>query len=94
LINEKLAKRSGIFGKLGKFFLIGPREYGMHPMNKLFIFLNRRYMYGSAFLLHRYSYVKTLTHGGYQMIRPFKSLTFFGPLAILVGLLRFVYFTP
>jgi hypothetical protein len=30
----------------------------MHPINKLLIFLNRRYMYGSAFLLHRYSYVK------------------------------------
>jgi hypothetical protein len=36
VINEKLAKKSGLFGKIGKLFIIGPREYGVHPMNKMF----------------------------------------------------------
>jgi len=91
VINEKLAKRSGFFGKIGKFFIIGPREYGVHPINKAFIFLNRKYMFASAVLLHRYSLLKTLTHKGYHMMRPFKHVTYFGPLAVFVGLLRFIY---
>jgi len=45
VINEKLAKRSGILGKFGRFFLIGPREFGVHPTTKIFIFANRRYLY-------------------------------------------------
>jgi hypothetical protein len=45
LINEKLAKRSGILGKFGRFFLIGPREFGMHPTNRAFTFVNRKYLY-------------------------------------------------
>jgi hypothetical protein len=49
-----MAKRGGILGKVGRFFVIGPREYGMHPTNKLFIFLNRRYLYAQAILLHRF----------------------------------------
>jgi len=36
IINEKLAKRTGFFGKIGKFWIIGPREYGAHPVNKIF----------------------------------------------------------
>lgn len=94
LINEKLAKRSGFFGKIGKFFIIGPREYGSHPINKMFIYLNRRYMGVSALLLHRYSVLKVLTHNGFHMIRIFKHISFIGPLTVFIGLLRFVYFTP
>jgi len=71
--------------------MFGPREYGVHPINKAFIFLNRKYMFGSAVLLHRYSIVKTLTHKGYHMMRPFKHISFFGPLAVFFGLLRFIY---
>ena len=92
VINEKLAKRSGLFGRIGKFFMIGPREFGHHPLNKAFIFLNRRYQNASAVLLHRYSFIKTLTHNGYHMLRPFKHFSFFGPMAVFFGLLRFVYF--
>ena len=69
IVNEKLAKRSGIdfvedywylgfFGKIGKFFVIGPREYGVHPLNKMFIFMNRKYMFAQGVLLHRYSFFK------------------------------------
>jgi hypothetical protein len=49
-----MAKRSGLLGKIGRFFIIGPREYGVHPTTKLFIFLNRRYLYAQAILLHRF----------------------------------------
>ena len=53
-----MAKRSGLLGKIGKFFLIGPREFGVHPSSKVFIFMNSRYMYSQAFLLHKYYYYK------------------------------------
>lgn len=58
-VNEKLAKRSGLLGKLGRFFLIGPREYGVHPANKMFIYLNRRILFVQGAMLHRYSAVKS-----------------------------------
>ena len=89
-----MAKRSGLVGRIGKFFMIGPREYGTHPINKMFIFLNRRYMFASAFLLHRYSFFKTLSHNGYHMIRIFKHVSWWGPATVFFGLYRFVYFTP
>lgn len=57
-VNEKLAKRSGILGRLGRFFLIGPREYGVHPINKMFIYINRRILFVQGAMLHRYSAVK------------------------------------
>ena len=56
LINEKMAKKSGILGKFGRFFLIGPREFGVHPTTRAFIFVNRKYLYAQAILLHRYKY--------------------------------------
>eukprot|EP01015_Nassula_variabilis_P011759 TRINITY_DN1951_c0_g1_i2.p1 TRINITY_DN1951_c0_g1~~TRINITY_DN1951_c0_g1_i2.p1 ORF type:complete len:200 (+),score=34.24 TRINITY_DN1951_c0_g1_i2:116-715(+) len=93
VINEKLARRPGFFGKIGKFFIIGPREYGVHPLNKMFIYLNRRYMFGQAFMLHRYSVLKTLTHNGYHMIRPFKHLSPIFPILVFVGLLRWVFYS-
>jgi hypothetical protein len=61
VVNEKMAPRAGLLGRIGKFFMIGPREYGMHPFNRAFVFLNRRYMSGSAILLHRYSAIKAAT---------------------------------
>jgi len=91
IVNEKIAKRSGVLGKIGKFFMIGPREFGAHPINKAFIFLNRKIQISSAVLLHRYSIIKSLTHNGFHMIRPFKHLTILGPIAVFAGLFRFVY---
>ena len=48
----------GLVGKIGRFFAIGPREYGVHPLNRMFIFMNRKYMNYQALALHRYSLVK------------------------------------
>ena len=53
IINEKMAKRSGLLGKIGRFFLIGPREYGMHPTTRGLIFANRKLLYAQAVILHR-----------------------------------------
>lgn len=58
LINEKLAKRPGFLGKLGKWFMIGPREFGYHPLNRGFIYLNDSVLFGLAGIAHRYSYFK------------------------------------
>lgn len=57
-INEKLAKRSGLLGKLGRFFAIGPREFGAHPSSKIAAFMNRYFMGGMAMMFHRYSFWK------------------------------------
>jgi len=83
---------TGFFGRIGKFFIIGPREYGVHPTNKMFAFLNRRYNYAMAMALHRYPVLKALTANGYNMMRPLKHMSIFGPIAALAGIFRFVYF--
>jgi len=92
VINEKLAKRSGLLGRIGKFWMIGPREYGSHPFNKMLIFVNRRWMAAAAWALHRYSVIKGMSHNGYHMLRPFRHTAFIGPFIIIMGLLKFVYY--
>lgn len=58
IINEKLAKRPGFFGKIGKFFMIGPREFGYHPINKAAIAFNHMLMQYMGILGHRYGVIK------------------------------------
>eukprot|EP01017_Pseudomicrothorax_dubius_P041476 TRINITY_DN663_c0_g1_i3.p1 TRINITY_DN663_c0_g1~~TRINITY_DN663_c0_g1_i3.p1 ORF type:complete len:230 (+),score=61.92 TRINITY_DN663_c0_g1_i3:160-849(+) len=94
VINEKLAKRSGLVGRIGKFFMIGPREFGVHPMTKAFLYANRRYLFGLGIALHKYSFFKSLTQNGFHVIRPMKHFAFMGPALALFALLRFVYFGP
>ncbi|KAL4490329.1 hypothetical protein ABPG72_004368 [Tetrahymena utriculariae] len=91
VINEKMAKRDGIIGKIGRFFAIGPREYGVHPINRMFIFMNRKYMGFQAVALHRYSFIKSLTHNGYHMLRVFRHFAFVLPATVLASLGLFVY---
>ncbi|CAD8051342.1 unnamed protein product [Paramecium sonneborni] len=93
VINEKLAKRSGLLGKIGRFFLIGPREFGYHPTNQMFIYFNRRVLFATAFMGHKYSVLKGLTHQGYHMLRPMRAAVFLGPIAVLAGLFRLVYYS-
>jgi hypothetical protein len=40
LVNGKLAKRSGIIGRLARFFAFGPRQFGYHPSTRLILFYN------------------------------------------------------
>lgn len=48
----------GLLGKLGRFFAIGPREFGYHPTTKLFLLTNRLLLQGMGWMLHRYSVIK------------------------------------
>ena len=57
-VNEKMAKKGGILGKVGRFFAIGPRQFGYHPSNKYLALINRVYLQNIALSLHRYSFIK------------------------------------
>eukprot|EP00330_Aristerostoma_sp_ATCC50986_P006048 CAMPEP_0114587876 /NCGR_PEP_ID=MMETSP0125-20121206/10724_1 /TAXON_ID=485358 ORGANISM="Aristerostoma sp., Strain ATCC 50986" /NCGR_SAMPLE_ID=MMETSP0125 /ASSEMBLY_ACC=CAM_ASM_000245 /LENGTH=206 /DNA_ID=CAMNT_0001784001 /DNA_START=52 /DNA_END=672 /DNA_ORIENTATION=+ len=93
VINEKMATRSGLIGKFGKFFLIGPREYGTHPLNKAFIFVNRKFLMAQGLIMHRYSMFKSYSTNGYHMTRPFAHVSWIGPTLILLGMAKFIYAT-
>lgn len=60
LVNDKIAKRSGLLGKLGKFFAFGPRQFGYHPINRYLSLINRIYLQSIPLALHRYSFIKYL----------------------------------
>ena len=81
-----------MLGKIGRFFIIGPREYGYHPINQAFAFANRRYLFVNAILLHRYSVIKGMTHQGYHMLRPMRTVSFWSPLFVFAGVLRLVFY--
>ena len=87
-VNEKLAKRSGLLGKLGRFFAIGPREFGYHPTSKMLAYTNRVLLQGMGFMLHRYSGLKSATGNGYQMMRPFRTVAF---MPAFLALLPFIF---
>ena len=57
-VNDKMAKKGGIIGKVGRFFSFGPRQFGYHPTNKYLAVINQVYLQSIAFLTHRYSFVK------------------------------------
>jgi hypothetical protein len=57
-VNEKLAKKSGIFGRIGRFYTFGPREFGYHPSNKLLAYANSLVVANMGFLFHKYSMIK------------------------------------
>jgi hypothetical protein len=47
-----------MLGKLGRWFTIGPREFGFHPTSKLNILVNRGFTYYLGFLMQKYSLIK------------------------------------
>ena len=61
-VNEKMATRSGIVGKLGRFFSFGPRQFGYHPINRLIFFANNLILEHVGLSLHRYSIIKYRVH--------------------------------
>lgn len=64
-VNEKLAKKSGILGRIGRFYAFGPREFGYHPSSRLLAFANHVIMTNMALHFHKYSFVKYfLCHSG------------------------------
>lgn len=58
LVNEKLAKKSGMLGRIGRFYAFGPREFGYHASNKLLAYVNHIVVSNMGFLFHKYSMVK------------------------------------
>lgn len=58
LVNDKMATRSGLIGKLGRFFAFGPRQFGYHPINRYLAFANQVFMQNIPLALHRYSFIK------------------------------------
>ena len=59
-VNEKLAKKSGLLGRFGRFYAFGPREFGYHPTNKLLAYINHIVVFNMGLLFHKYSVVKYL----------------------------------
>jgi hypothetical protein len=57
-VNEKLAKKSGLIGRIGRFYAFGPREFGYHPTNKLLAYVNQIVVINMGFIFHKYSMVK------------------------------------
>lgn len=57
-VNEKLAKKSGLLGRIGRFYAFGPREYGYHPTSKLLAWTNHVIVSNMGFLFHKYSTIK------------------------------------
>ena len=57
-VNDKLAKRSGMLGKLGRFYAFGPREFGYHPSNKILAYVNHVVVENMALHFHKHSPMK------------------------------------
>ena len=70
VINEKIATRPGMAGRIGRFWAIGPREFGVHPLNNFMRYVIRHHLQTIGWLLHRQSLSKTFTQRGYNVIRP------------------------
>lgn len=60
LVNDKLAKRSGILGRIGKFYAFGPRQFGYHPTNRFLALMNYQIVSFMGFVLHKYPFFRFL----------------------------------
>ena len=58
-INNNLAKRAGVLGRIGRFWSIGAREYGVHPSTKFLKYLNVKYLFFIKYYFARQSLSKT-----------------------------------
>ena len=72
----------GFFGKVGRFFAIGPREFGMHPTNRIFRLFNSTAIHMLGTLLHSAPFFRGLTQTGYTHISPYRYMA---PLAYLIA---------
>jgi hypothetical protein len=57
-VNEKLAQKSGLLGRIGRFYAFGPREFGYHPTSKLLAYINHIVVENMGLLFHKYSVIK------------------------------------
>ena len=59
-INNNLGQRSGMIGRIARFWAIGARDYGVHPSTKYLKVLNTQLLFGIKMLFARQSSNKTL----------------------------------
>lgn len=57
-VNEKLTQKSGMLGRIGRFYAFGPREFGYHPSSKLLAYINHIVVSNAGLLFHKYSMIK------------------------------------
>jgi hypothetical protein len=61
LVNEKLAKRSGVIGRMARFFAFGPRQFGYHPSTRFLLVINAFLKQVLAFQCHKYPFIRYAT---------------------------------
>ena len=54
LVNDKMAKKTGIIGRIGKFYSFGPRQFGFHPINRYIAYTNNLILDFMGLILHKY----------------------------------------
>jgi hypothetical protein len=92
LVNDKLAKKGGILGRIGKFYAFGPRQFGYHPTSKFIAFANHIYLQSIPLATHKYSFLKYfillffrfLSSNGFHNQRPWGAASLFG-MAMIFG---------
>lgn len=62
LVNEKLAKKSGILGRIGRFYAFGPRQFGYHPINRLIALVNHNIVDYLGIILHKYPVMRLFSN--------------------------------
>ena len=83
VVNEKLATRSGLVGKIGKFLVIGPREYGRHSIGPFLKCYNQFLLTGIGQMAHRHSALRAMTQKGYYALRPMKFANMYFPFILV-----------
>jgi hypothetical protein len=58
-INNNLGKRSGMLGRIARFWAVGARDYGVHPSSKFLKLLNTHLVFSIKFFFARQSPNKT-----------------------------------
>ena len=58
LVNDKLAKKGGTLGRIGKFWAFGPRQFGYHPTSRYLALFNQMLLQNIGLGMHRHSFIK------------------------------------
>jgi len=57
-VNDKLAKKGGIPGRFGRFWVFGPRQFGYHPTSRYVALLNQVLLQNIGLGMHKHSFIK------------------------------------
>ena len=87
-INNNLAKRPGVLGRIGRFWAIGSREYGAHTSTKFLKSINNIYLKAVKYMFSRQTFSKSFfgrqnyANGYFAVLRLYYILLNFTLLAI------------